>query len=317
VTPAERRLYDALVRQAAGARPEVQAAMLALWEYARTSVTDAELTRAITAGQVERIVRQVVEAFTVARATAPVREAIRSAYRRSAEAGIRTLPLPRGTVVDIAFNWLNPRIVDAVTTLESTALGTLSTEAAETVRQVVRRGIEAGQGPRALIPQLRESIGLAPNQEAAIANFREALASGDFAKARGYALRDRRFDALLKRGEGLTPEQVDRMTAAYRSRMQAFNAETHARTAALDATRAGQRASWETAIEQGGVDRTRVRKRWVATLDTRTRDEHADANGLEVQLDELFPVDGGVALPGEGTYNCRCTVAYRVAPLRS
>lgn len=314
MTPAERKLYAAMERQAAAIRPELQAALLALWKVARTALSDAAIARAIRAGNVEELARAVQRVMETEAAVLPVRDAIRSAYRRSAEAGIRTLPLPRSATVDIAFNWLNPRIVDAIRTLESEALGTLSTEAAETVRQVVRRGIEAGQGPRALIPQLRSSIGLAPNQEAAVESFRRALAEGDFAKARGYALRDRRFDAMLKRGETLTPAKVDQMTAAYRGRMQAWNAETHARTAALDATRAGQRASWETAIEQGDLDRTRIRKRWVATLDARTRPEHAEANGLEVRFDELFPVDGGVMTPGQSTYNCRCIAAYRVAP---
>lgn len=313
MTPAERTLYAAMERQAAASRPELRAALLDLWAFVRDTLTAAQIERAVRAGSVETLVRTVVEAFAIERATVPVREAIRAAYRRSAVAGIRTLPLPKSATVDLTFNFLNPRIVEAVQTLESTALASLRTEAAETVRQVVRRGIEQGVGPRALIPQLRNSIGLAANQEAAIANFRAALESGDFAKARGYALRDRRFDAALK-GEGLSPEQVDRMTAAYRQRMQAFNAETHARTTALDATRAGQRASWETAIQQGGIDRGRVRKRWIATLDARVRPEHADMNGVEVQIDERFGVDGGVMLPGENAYNCRCAVAYRLAP---
>lgn len=314
MTPAERKLYAALERQAAAVRPELQAALLALWKVARTALSDAAIARAIRNGNVEELARAVQRVMQTEAAVLPVRDAIRTAYRQSAVAGLRTLPLPRSATIDLAFNWLNPRIVQSIQTLESTALGTLSTEAAETVRQVVRRGIEAGQGPRALIPQLRSSIGLAPNQEAAVENFRRALADGDFAKARGYALRDRRFDAALKKGGELTPAQVDRMTSAYRAKMQAWNAETHARTAALDATRAGQRASWETAIEQGGVDRTRIRKRWVATMDARVRPEHAEANGIEVRFDELFPVDGGVMTPGQGTYNCRCIAAYRVAP---
>ena len=31
----------------------------------------------------------------------------------------------------------------------------------------------------------------------------------------------------------------------------------------------------------------------------------------EVQIDELFPVDGGVQVPGENAYNCRCVALYR------
>ena len=324
MTPAERTLYAAMERQAAASRPELRAALLDLWAYVRTALTPGQIERAVRAGSVETLVRTVVDAFAVERATVPVREAIRAAYRRSAVAGIRTLPLPKSATVDLAFNWLNPRIIEAVQVLESTALASLRTEAAETVRQVVRRGIEQGVGPRALIPQLRNSIGLSASQDAAVDAYRLMLEGGPRVAvskdALNSALRDRRFDEMVKRarknGERLSPEQIDRMTDAYRRKMQAWNAETHARTTALDATRAGQRASWETAIQQGGIDRGRVRKRWIATLDARVRPEHADMNGVEVQIDERFGVDGGVMLPGEGTYNCRCAVAYRLAPRR-
>ena len=313
MTPAERALWNAVERQARAIGPEMRAAILRLFREVNASITDAELSRLIASGQVERLVAEVVRAFEAERAVAPVREAIRTAYRASAVAGIRVLPFPRAFVLDVSFNFLNPRVVEAITTLESTALSTLTADAAATVRQVVQQGIEAGLGPRALIPRLRNSLGLAPNQQAAVANFRAALESGDFAKARGYALRDKRFDRSLKRGATLTREQVDRMTGKYEQGMRAFNAETHARTAALDASRAGQRESWEAAIENGGLDRNRMRKRWVTTIDGRQRPEHDAMHGIEVQFDALFDVDGGVMTPGQNTYQCRCIAAYRYA----
>ncbi len=299
-------------RQAAAMAPEVRAALFALWQEARGSVSDAELLRLIARGDVDGIVDALLSAMTSAPATAPFREALRTGYRRTAQAGVRTLPLHRAAQVTVAFDFLNPRVVEAIRTLESRALDSLTTEAAETVRQVVRRGIEAGVGPRTLIPQLRNSIGLAPNQEAAVEAFRESLVSGQFGKARRYALRDRRFDKTLTRGTTLTPEQVDRMTAAYRKRMQAFNAETHARTAALDASRAGQRASWDAAIESGAVDRNRLTKRWVTTRDGRQRPEHDAMHGVTIPYEARFAVDGGVLIPGENAYNCRCVAVYKV-----
>lgn len=311
MTPQERRLWAQLERQASTLAPEVRAALFALYRETQAAVSDAEVLRLLARGDVDGLVRLFLDAMTAAPAVQPMRDALRTGFLRTARLGVRALPLPRTARVTVAFDFLNPRIVDAIRTLESRALDSLTTEAAATVRQVVQRGIEAGVNPRALIPQLRGTLGLAPNQEAAVANFRAALASGDFAKARGYALRDRRFDATLRRGP-LTPAQVDRMADAYRRKMLAFNAETHARTAALDAARLGQRASWEAAVQSGAIGRGQLTKRWVATLDARVRPEHEAMHGVTVGFDDLFPVDGGVMVPGENTYNCRCIAIYKV-----
>lgn len=60
-------------------------------------------------------------------------------------------------------------------------------------------------------------------------------------------------------------------------------------------------------------------KRWVATSDNRTRDAHADMDGVEVSKDEPFVVDGEeLMFPGDislgasakNVCNCRCTVVY-------
>ncbi len=315
MTPAERKFFAAAEYQARAVAPELRLAILALLRAMRDRLTDAELERLIANGRVEQIVTALREVVEAEAKVARVREGIRTAYRRTAEQGIRTLPFPASKTVDITFNFLNPKVVEAIQTIETRALSTLTDEQVATVRQVVERGITAGVNPRQMVGPLREAIGLAPNQEAAVENFRRSLAEGDFAKARTYALRDKRSDPLLRRlareGKELTPAQVERMTDAYRKGWKGFNAETHARTAALDASRAGQRASWEAAIEQGGLDRSRMMKRWVATMDDRVRPEHEDAHGIEVQIDELFPVDGGVQIPGEGVYGCRCVALYR------
>jgi hypothetical protein len=59
------------------------------------------------------------------------------------------------------------------------------------------------------------------------------------------------------------------------------------------------------------------KKRWVATLDERTRDSHVAANGQEVDLNAKFTV-GGASLDAPGDYNgppdetiqCRCTMMF-------
>lgn len=61
----------------------------------------------------------------------------------------------------------------------------------------------------------------------------------------------------------------------------------------------------------------KVRKRWIATKDSRTRDTHAELDGQVVDVDEPFTVDGmEIMEPGDPNadpslvYNCRCSLGY-------
>ena len=61
----------------------------------------------------------------------------------------------------------------------------------------------------------------------------------------------------------------------------------------------------------------KCKKKWIATLDRRTRDTHRDLDGQVVDVDEPFVVDGmEIMYPGDPTadpslvYNCRCTLGY-------
>lgn len=63
-------------------------------------------------------------------------------------------------------------------------------------------------------------------------------------------------------------------------------------------------------VEKAGI---KVMKEWVATLDDRTRDSHADLDGKRVGINEYFKP--GLFNPGDGdaeeSINCRCsTVVY-------
>jgi len=57
-----------------------------------------------------------------------------------------------------------------------------------------------------------------------------------------------------------------------------------------------------------------MKKRWVATLDSRTRDEHRDLDGTTVELDDNFVSEEGKGqAPGQlgsasSDINCRCTI---------
>jgi hypothetical protein len=111
----------------------------------------------------------------------------------------------------------------------------------------------------------------------------------------------------------MTPAQIDRYTELYRQKRIAQNAYVNARTAAVDAQRLANRLAWESAIDRGIVDGSRVTKRWVGVMDDRERPTHVAMENVTIPFDETWPVDGGALIPGDGAWSCRCVAVYRVA----
>lgn len=85
-----------------------------------------------------------------------------------------------------------------------------------------------------------------------------------------------------------------------------------ARTAVTSAQNGGRQASYEKADQMG----IKVRKRWIATKDGRTRRDHRRMDGETVDWDEDF--SNGLRFPGDPsgkpaeTYNCRCSLRTEV-----
>lgn len=87
----------------------------------------------------------------------------------------------------------------------------------------------------------------------------------------------------------------------------------HTRTALTGAQNAGRIEAMHEQQEMG----IEVKKKWIATLDDRTRDTHAQLDGQVVDVDEPFRVDGmeimepgDPSAPPELVYNCRCSLGY-------
>lgn len=84
-----------------------------------------------------------------------------------------------------------------------------------------------------------------------------------------------------------------------------------ARTSVTGAQNAGRQDSFAAAAKMG----VKVRKRWIATKDNRTRHDHGVADGQTVDYDQPFDVGGyHLMFPGDPSgpaheiYNCRCTM---------
>lgn len=101
------------------------------------------------------------------------------------------------------------------------------------------------------------------------------------------------------------------------SEMNRASAVRAARTAVTGAQNAGRMDSYKAASDMG----IKVRKRWVATKDGRTRHSHQKLDGQTVDWDEPFSSElGKIRYPGDprakpaNVYNCRCTMRTVEAP---
>lgn len=88
----------------------------------------------------------------------------------------------------------------------------------------------------------------------------------------------------------------------------------NARTAYTGAQNAGRVEGMKQARDEMGVH---VKKRWMSTLDDKTRDSHQELDGKTAEIDEPFDsLLGPIMYPGDPTaepanvYNCRCTLTY-------
>lgn len=113
---------------------------------------------------------------------------------------------------------------------------------------------------------------------------------------------------LLGESIGKIASRLERVTDMNRNA-----AIRNARTAVTGAQNAGRQASYDRAAEMG----IKVRKKWVATIDKRTRHSHAALDGKIVAYNEKFRsiLGSEMMYPGDtngkpaDVYNCRCTVS--------
>lgn len=111
----------------------------------------------------------------------------------------------------------------------------------------------------------------------------------------------------------LQGKSITKIANDLQRRMQDMNrtsAIRTARTAVTGAQNAGRLDTYRAARDMG----IKLKKRWLATLDGRTRHAHAMLDGQTVNVDKPFKVDGyeimypgDTSAPGYLVYNCRCT----------
>lgn len=291
---------ERLYRRARSLGGDVREDIIKGYNRLKKMLGDRGLTALVESGSLDRLFDQQ----DLRRAFAELEATVQQGVGLAGQLFIKDVP--GGGV----FNTLNPNVIVGIETLNDQALRTLEKGIREGVRKFVARGLREGVNPRTIARGLRDMIGLAPNQVDAVANYRGLLESGD-RDALKRELRDARFDKMIERafdGDGLTATQIDKMVDVYQRNFVAFNAETNARTIALDAQKLGNHLSWQDAIDRGDVSSEEVTKRWSGTLDDREREEHLAMEGETVPWDEEF--SNGQMLPGDNEFNCRCVPIY-------
>jgi hypothetical protein len=319
MTAAQRQAWDRARARIAVLQPAIALAVVKVFDLILDALPESKLTETIRDGALDDIIAVLLAQSVLERVTLPFRLALRDAIARSFRFSVPALPnggKVNGTIA-VVFDQLNPRVIAAMRTLETRAVTDLTESARDTVRQSIARGLENRQRPSVIARELRAVIGLAPKDEAAVANFRAMLDRGD-RTALSRLLRDRRFDQTLERslgadGKGLTAKQIDAMTAAYRRRAIAANAETVSRAATRSAYKLGVRQTWEAALDRGVVPGGVVNRRWLH-LDGQDnpRPHHEAMQGQTVPIDA--PYSNGDTFAGEhDPWNCHCIDLYLVA----
>lgn len=312
-TKADKAFLARQDRRAFRLSPELAKRELAAYELVRRGLSQSELVAAIESGLVDQLtLAAALSDEAISPAFAQLRLALDQSVLTATRLSNADLPKSFGATFDL----LNPNVIRAARTLDTAVIDRLIIpDMRETFRQTIIDGLEDGLGTDTIARNARASIGLAPNQQQAVRNFNTMLKDGN-REALTRTLRDKRFDKTLNKalgveGTGLSSKQVETMTDAYRRRMIAHNAKTHARTAAVDAQKLGQRVSWQDAVDKGLVDPRRMRRTWTTVGDGKVRDEHVAMNGETVGFNERF--SNGDLIPGESTFNCRCAARVFLA----
>ena len=288
----------------------------------RNQATLKELEEAIRSGGVEGIMRYMDRSPQLI--SANIRSEINDAIRDSGRASISLIP--KGAIVEEAFRFstTNPYSVEAIRRYELNLIQQISNETRNAVRRGVEADIIAGRNPIDTARTFRENIGLTTRQEQAVRNYQRALEDLD-TTALNRELRDKRFDSRvmrrIKEERPFTKKEVEKMTRRYREKYIKYRSQVIARTESLRAVSIGNHEAVNQMVQEGAIDKTRVRKFWVTARDEKVRASHSfipDLNRSGVELDAPFNTPlGALRFPRDpwgsaaNTVQCRCSVVYR------
>ena len=292
--------------------PRIRRAFLTMIANMRGSIDLQDLEDLLEAGRIDQALQLVLQ-------LAPnIGTAASAAFIAAGQAVASAIGKEIGEVT-IDFNVVNTRAVTAMQNNQLDLVSAFTRQQTEATQQAIIRGIRSGANPRDQARAFRDSIGLTPTQEAAVANYRRALETGD-PIALSRKLRNSRNDAAVRRAlesnTPLTDAQIERFVTQYRSRSIAMRAETIARTEALRSVHEGNDEMFAQAIEDGTLDADQIERTWNTAKDERVRGSHRTMHGQVRRVGEPFVSGAGNLLmrpgdsraPASEVIKCRCRV---------
>jgi len=316
-----RRFVDAMAAEGAYFRRD----FLRYIAKVLNSVSDSQIRKWIADKDLQgflKYTRQYLDEFAV-RVTKTFRKAAEDEIERLQAPGLFGLGKEK-----VAFNPGNSRAVAAANRSKYRLIREITDSQRKAIKAAIEDSIRRGAGPLDAARTFRNSIGLTENQYRAVNNYRDLLERGSF-EALDRELRDKRFDRTVGRvvdaveqGEKnfLTKDQIDKMTLRYAENMRRYRSETIARTETMRTMNAAKQESFKQMADALGIDHADVERTWVATLDSKTRDTHAEMNReTVVGIDTPFTSPSGEELmypgdptaSGDETINCRCTMVVK------
>ncbi len=189
--------------------------------------------------------------------------------------------LPR-QAKELRFDSTNPRVLEFINTEVAGYVREVEQETRAAVQSAIRKAIDEGQSSSQAADRIKQTIGLTEKQEIAVENYRQNQIKA-----------------------GVKGRKLETRVAAYRKRTINNRAKVIARTEMTRAANQANQEVWNQAVEQGFVDRAKVKKQWIAIVDSRTSDICLSLHGQKVDLDANFVSEHGSWMRPPGHPNCR------------
>lgn len=290
--------FDALHRIADTHYPALRDLFTEAWQAMAQTLDVALLQRALTDRNLPAVLVLLEQAWgdsSDAMLRDPLRRLIQAITAESATASQAVLaPLPGvgRAALGLTFGTTHPLVLDFAATQSATLIREVGVETRQAIRSMLLANMEAGKGWQALVPHIRDTIGVTRRQADALATLRGRLtAEGKLSAAR--------IDRL-----------VEQKTRAYKR----LRARTVARHESMVAAAAGAQAARVALMQQGVMDPAQYKKYFVVTPDerrcdvcTQTRQRNADGVGVF----EAFDTPNGPYQHPPIHILCRCVATVK------
>lgn len=282
----ERRAWQTSQRVADKNVPRVVNTLLLELRATRRDINVSAVTRAIASGNVKAVEEGLLLPNLDANLRAKYQTQIREVLN---EAGVasRTL-LPKNLIGMFGrFDLTNPRAINWARERSSELVREITEGTRRAIRRGIAEGIEQGVPVRTTARRLRSAVGLTERQWNQVSGFRAKQ---------------------LRRGvDAATVERQADKLAVQIHRRRALNI---ARTETINASYQGREELWEQVADDGLVDRTQMKRKWIVTPDDRLDSVICAPMAGQIRgMDEPFLTGDGRLIKGPTAHpQCRCDV---------